>query len=50
MASWGEFFIVIYGNMAYVQKAAASRTREIREMPSCLDTDPEFQHRPFQRW
>ena len=41
MAYWGEFYIVIYGSMAYVQTAAASCTGEI---PSCLGTDPEFQH------
>ena len=46
-ACWGEFSIVIHGNMVYVQTAAASHTGEI---PSCLDTDPEFQHRPFQQW
>ena len=43
-ACWGEFSIVIYGNMAYVQTDAASHTGEI---PSYLDTDPEFQHWPF---
>ena len=43
-ACWGEFSIVIYGNMAYVQTAAASRTGEI---PSYLDTVLEFQHWPF---
>ena len=47
MACWGEFSIIIYRNMAYVQMAAASHTGEIL---SCLDTDPEFQHQPFQRW
>ena len=36
--------LLLYENMAYVQTAAASCTGEI---PSCLDTDPEFQHRPF---
>ena len=47
MTCWGEFYIVTYcGNMAYVQTAAASRGREI---PSCLGTNPEFQHRPFQK-
>ena len=44
-ASWGEFSTDIYGNVAYVQTAAASRTGELL---SCLDTDPEFQHQPFQ--
>ena len=29
-----------------LQTAATSSTREI---PSCLDTDPEFQHPPFQQ-
>ena len=43
-ACWGEFSIDIYENMAYVQMAAALRTGEI---PSCLHTDPEFQHWPF---
>ena len=38
MACWGEVSIVVYGNMACVQTAAASHTGEI---PSCLDTDPE---------
>ena len=37
----------LYGNMDYVHTAAASRTGEI---PSCLDTNPEFQHQPFQQW
>ena len=37
----------LYGNMAYVQMDAALCTEEIL---SCLDTDPEFQHRPFQQW
>ena len=46
MACWGEFSIVNIGNMAHVQTAAASRTGEI---PSWLDTDLEFQHRPFQQ-
>ena len=41
---WGIFSIIIYGNMAYIQTAAASRTGEI---PSCLDTNPECQHWPF---
>ena len=39
-----NFPLLLYGNMAYVQTAAASCTGEI---PSCLDTNPEFQHRPF---
>ena len=47
MACWGEFYIVIYGNMAHIQTAAALCTGEI---PSCLNTDPEFQHQPFQQW
>ena len=47
MASWGEFSIVIFGNMAFVQMAAASRTGEIL---SCLDTDPEFLHQAFKQW
>ena len=38
---------LLYGNMTYVQTAAASCAGEI---PSCLDTDPEFQHQPFQQW
>ena len=46
-ACWGEFSIVIYGNMAYVQMAAAFAYMGI---PSCLDTNLEFQHRPFQQW
>ena len=32
---------------ANVQTAAASCTGEI---PSCLDTHPDFQHQPFQQW
>ena len=46
-ACCGKFSIAIYGNMAYVQTAAASCTGKI---PSCLDTDPDFQHQPFQQW
>ena len=41
---------LLYGTgptAAYVQTAAASCTGEI---PSYLDTDPEFQRRPFQQW
>ena len=45
MACWGELSIVIYGIVAYIQMAAASHTGEI---PSYLDTDPEFQHWPFK--
>ena len=45
-ASWGEFSIAIYGNIAYVQMAAAFACRRI---PSCLDADLEFQYRPFQQ-
>ena len=41
MACLGNLSIVIYGNMAYVQRAAASHAGEI---PSCLDTNPELQH------
>ena len=37
---------MVYGSMAYVQTAAALCTGEI---PSCLDTDLEFQHWPFQQ-
>ena len=48
MAYWGEFSIVIYGNVANVQTAAAAS--HAGKIPSCLDTDPEFQHRPFQQW
>ena len=47
MACWGEFSIVIYRNMAYIQTAAASCGGEI---PSCLGIDPEFHHQPFQQW
>ena len=36
-AYWGEFSIAIYGNIAYIQMAAAFM---YRENPSCLDTDP----------
>ena len=36
---------LLYGNMAYIQTDAALCTGEIS---SCLDTDPEFQHWPFQ--
>ena len=39
-----NFPLLLYENTAYVQTAAASCTGEI---PSCLDTDPEFQHRSF---
>ena len=46
-ACWGEFSIAIYGNIAYVQMAAAFVYRRIL---SCLDTDLEFQHQPFQQW
>ena len=35
---------LLHGNMAYVQTAATLCTGEI---PSCLDTDPEFQHSLF---
>ena len=45
-ACWGEFSIAIYGNVAYFQMAAAFVYRRI---PSCLDTDLEFPHRPFQQ-
>ena len=34
-------------NIAYVQTAAAFAYRGI---PSCLDTNLEFQHQPFQQW
>ena len=46
-AFWGEFSIAIYGNVAYVQTAAAFAYRRI---PSCLDADLEFQHWPVQQW
>ena len=41
-ASWGEFSTAIYGNVAYVQTAAAFT---YRGNPSCLHSDLEFQHR-----
>ena len=33
-ACWGKFSIAIYGNIAYIQMAAASPYRRI---PNCLD-------------
>ena len=44
-ACWGEFSIAIYGNIAYVQMAAAFVYRILS-----LDADLEFQHQPFQQW
>ena len=41
-----KFSIGVDWNVTCFQTAATLRTREI---PSCLDTDPEFQHRPFQQ-
>ena len=43
-ACWGEFSITIYGNIAYVQMAAAFAYRRI---PSCLDADVEMVRRQF---
>ena len=46
-ACWDKFSIAIYGKVAYVKTAATLHTREI---PSCLDTNPELKHRLFQQW
>ena len=43
-ACWGKFSIAIYGNVLYIQTAAAFPYRGIL---SYLDADPEFQHQPF---
>ena len=39
--------LLLYGNIAYVQTAAASC---IGGIPSCLDGNLEIQHPPFQQW
>ena len=44
---WPNSPLLLYGNIAYVRTVAALCPGEI---PRCLDTDPEFQHRHFQQW
>ena len=46
-ACWGEVSIAMYGNITYIQIAAAFAYWTI---PSYLDVDLEFQHWPFQQW
>ena len=46
-ASWGEIPLAIYGNIVYVQTAAALHTGEI---PGHLDTDPELLCEPKGVW
>ena len=45
-ACWAEFSIIYMGTWPTFECAASCA----EEIPSCLGTDPKFQHRPFQQW